>query len=74
MYTITLSIEAQLRLCDKTPTPEVGLHILRAYKTWILSDSWATGWRQWCNYKFEPGGSLAEGSTLANILKIIEKR
>jgi len=73
MYTTTLSIEAQQRLCDKTPTPEVGLHNLRAYKPWILSDSWATCWRQWCNYKFDPEGSLAEGSTLANILKIIEK-
>jgi len=44
MYTTTLPIEAQQRICDKTPTPEVGLHNLRAYKTWILSDSWATGW------------------------------
>jgi len=26
-------------------TPKVGLQKLRAYKTWILSNSWATDWR-----------------------------
>jgi len=69
MYTTTLSNEAEQWLRDKTPTPEVGLHNFRAYKTWILSDCWATAWRQWWNCKFESGGNLAEGRPLANTLK-----
>ena len=32
-------------LYSKTTTPEVGLQILRTYKTCILSNSWATSWR-----------------------------
>jgi len=40
-----------VRLCVRTPAPEVGLQNLRACKTWNLSNSWATGWRMqpiWC--------------------------
>jgi len=36
---------SRVRLCVRTPTPEVGLTNLRACKTWSLSNSWATGWR-----------------------------
>jgi len=31
--------------CSKTPTPEIGLQNVRAYKIWIMFNSWATGWR-----------------------------
>jgi len=48
MYTNTRSIKAEYRLCFKTMTPKVGLQNLRAYKTWILSNSWATSWRMCC--------------------------
>jgi len=44
-YTNTRSIEAEQQVCSKTPTPKVGLQNLRAYKMWILSNSWTTGWR-----------------------------
>ena len=41
----TRSIEAEQQACSKTPTPEISLQNLRAYNMWILSNSWATGWR-----------------------------
>jgi len=38
---------SQVRLWSKTPTSEVYVYKICAHvdKTWILSNSWATGWR-----------------------------
>ena len=36
---------SEVATCFMTTTPEAGLQNLRAYKTWILFNSWATGWR-----------------------------
>jgi len=44
IHTNTRSIEAEQQVCSKTPTPETCLQNLCAYKMWILSNSWATGW------------------------------
>jgi len=35
--------EAEQQVCSKTPTPEISPQNLRAYKMWVLSNSWATG-------------------------------
>jgi len=45
MFTNTRSIEAKQQVSSKIPTPEAGLQNFRAYKMWILLNSWATGWR-----------------------------